>query len=327
MIASISSSTAKRCSQCSCVSGSRRQSAGSVTTAVTKFSASTAESSSAIACASARVSCRRSASWHTSGTKAPTTRSSWASSFARNASGSVGSQPMAPSSVARRPSSCISRSTRSTSSWSPHPGTSQMPHEIGAPAIRSVRAGRLPGRSSTFPPAAPRRMLLERSNSYAGMNSPVKCGVTPSAVDTRDDAAGDDSDRVGAERQLGRLAQRLAGEDVEAPVVLRALDAPAEEQAVGEWRPGVRAQPVDEARTSRRSGGTGRTGPRRCRCRGAVPGRADRPGRGRRGTRAARSRPARRRSARWTRAPARRWPGARATGAPTPGPCAGAAAR
>ena len=49
MIASISSSTAKRCSQCAVVSGSRRQSAGSVTTAVTKFSASTAESSSAIA--------------------------------------------------------------------------------------------------------------------------------------------------------------------------------------------------------------------------------------------------------------------------------------
>ncbi len=91
--------------------------------------------------------------------------------MARNDSASVGNHPMAPSSVAVMPSSRISVSTRSTGSCSPHPGTSQMPHEIGPPATRSSSppSGAVP-LSSTYPP--PRGtdgvpLPLERSNSYA----------------------------------------------------------------------------------------------------------------------------------------------------------------
>ena len=49
---------------------------------------------------------------------------------------SSGSQPSAPSSVAVRPSAAISASTRSGGSCRPQPGTSQTPHEMGAPASR-----------------------------------------------------------------------------------------------------------------------------------------------------------------------------------------------
>ena len=133
---SISSSIENRCAHWSSDSSGRDQSSGSLTTAVTKFSAPMSWSSAAISSASASVLSRRAGSWQVSGTNAPTTRTSWASSTVFSSAGSVGSQPMAPSSVAVRPTLRISVRTRSTGSCSPQPGTSQIPHEIGAPATR-----------------------------------------------------------------------------------------------------------------------------------------------------------------------------------------------
>ena len=139
---SISSSMENRCAHWASVSSGRDQSSGSLTTAVTKFSAPMSWSRDAISSASASVRSRRSGSWQVRGTKAPTTRTSCASSTALSSAGSVGSQPMAPSSVAVSPTLRSSVSTRSTGSCSPHPGTSQMPHEIGAPATRWMMPGR-----------------------------------------------------------------------------------------------------------------------------------------------------------------------------------------
>ena len=77
---------------------------------------------------------------------------------------------MAPSSVAVRPTSRISPSTRSTGSCNPQPGTSQTPQEIGPPASRSISPPcGLASLSSTIPLPQPRAgpVALERSNSYA----------------------------------------------------------------------------------------------------------------------------------------------------------------
>src|SRR5687767_15311699 len=50
------------------------------------------------------------------------------------AAGSAGKNPCGPSSVAVRPASTISDRTWSGSSWTPQPGTSETPHEMGAAA-------------------------------------------------------------------------------------------------------------------------------------------------------------------------------------------------
>ena len=137
-MASISSSMAKRWAQPASDTSGRAQSPGSLTTAVTNVSAPISCSSVAICSADASASALRAGSWQASGTKAPETRSPWASSTGLSSSGSVGSQPMAPSSVVVRPRSRISDRTRSTGSCAPQPGTSQMPHEIGAPATLAM---------------------------------------------------------------------------------------------------------------------------------------------------------------------------------------------
>ena len=105
---SISSSMENRYVHCSSDSSGRDQSSGSFTTAVTKFSAPMSWSSAAISSASASVFSRRAGSWQVSGTNAPTTWTSWSASTAFSSAGSVGSQPIAPSSVAVRPTLRIS---------------------------------------------------------------------------------------------------------------------------------------------------------------------------------------------------------------------------
>ena len=81
--------------------------------------------------------------WSTSGTNAPTSCRSWRPSVSRNAPGSVGKNPGGPSSVPRSPTEAISDRTRSGSGITPQPGTSHAPHEIGAPARRSLTAALL----------------------------------------------------------------------------------------------------------------------------------------------------------------------------------------
>lgn len=52
------------------------------------------------------------------------------------AAGSSGRNPGAPNSVAGRPKPDISDKTRGVGNIAPQPGTSQIPQEIGADAIR-----------------------------------------------------------------------------------------------------------------------------------------------------------------------------------------------
>ena len=75
-----------------------------------------------------------------------------------------------------------------------------------------------------------------RRGSRSARAGPSRSDPARPARQVGDDPAVDHSDGVRAERHLHRLAHRLAGEDVEAPVVLRALDAPVEQQPVGELR-------------------------------------------------------------------------------------------
>src|SRR5690606_26382251 len=81
----------------------------------------------------------------TTGTNAPTAASPASASTRARSAGASGSQPCGPNSVATRPTSRISRSTRSGSSWWPQPGTSQTPQLIGAPATL-MRGPRRPAR-------------------------------------------------------------------------------------------------------------------------------------------------------------------------------------
>ncbi len=92
-----------------------------------------------------------SASCRTSGTKPPTSVSACGSSAARIASASSGSQSsIGPSSVAPSPTCAISAKTRSGGSIAPQPGTSQTPHEIGAPATLASPARPLIAPPSTM---------------------------------------------------------------------------------------------------------------------------------------------------------------------------------
>ncbi len=80
----------------------------------------------------------RTATW-----KPPTAPRPCSASWATRAFASASRKPGGPNSVATRPRPCISVSTRSGVSWKPQPGTSQRPHEIGAPATRSTGRERL----------------------------------------------------------------------------------------------------------------------------------------------------------------------------------------
>ena len=90
--------------------------------------------------ASAIAVSRKAGSCSTSGVNPPMSVMSYSASVALTSSGSVGRKPGAPSSVAGSPRPDISERTRGVGSIAPHPGTSQMPQEMGAEATRSRKA-------------------------------------------------------------------------------------------------------------------------------------------------------------------------------------------